>query len=86
VRVRRTPEVDALTVRLSTAAVVLVAVQIALGAANIWWRLSAWSVVPHLLVGATIWLTALTVVHLVRWHGAPVQHEQRSHVRTLVTG
>ncbi len=86
VRIRRTPDVDAAAVRLSTVAVGLVAVQIALGAANIWWRLSAWSVVPHLLVGAAIWLTTLTVVHLVRWRGAPVQVEQRSHVRTLVTG
>ena len=86
VRVRRAPEVDTLVVRLSSVAVVLVAVQIALGAANIWWRLSAWSVVPHLVVGALIWLTALWALLLLRWQGSASEVEPRSHVRTLVAG
>lgn len=40
--------------RLAGAAVVLVLVQLALGAANIWSRLSAVFVVPHLAVGAAL--------------------------------
>ncbi|HVF20672.1 MAG TPA: COX15/CtaA family protein [Mycobacteriales bacterium] len=86
VRVRRTPGVDLLVARLCSIAVVLVVVQIALGAANIWWRLSAWSVVPHLAVGALIWLTTISTLLLLRWHAAPLEAEERSHVRTLVAG
>lgn len=47
--------------RTALLAVVLVGVQIALGALNVWFRLKAWSVTPHLAVGS--WLvTALYVV------------------------
>ena len=45
--------------RLATAAGLLVLLQLALGAANIWSRLSALFVVPHLAVGAALW--AVTV-------------------------
>ena len=43
--------------RLVGLAVVLVLVQLALGAANVWSRLSALFVVPHLAVGAALWAT-----------------------------
>ena len=40
--------------RLAAAAVLLVVIQVALGAANVWSRLSALFVVPHLAVGAAL--------------------------------
>jgi heme o synthase len=43
--------------RLAAAAVALVLIQLALGAANIWSRLSALFVVPHLAVGAALFAT-----------------------------
>ena len=43
--------------RLAGLAVLLVLVQLALGAANVWSRLSALFVVPHLAVGAALWAT-----------------------------
>jgi heme A synthase len=45
---------DTATRRLAGAAVVLIIVQLALGAANVWSRLSALFVVPHLAVGAAL--------------------------------
>jgi len=49
-------ELDApLPRRLATIAVVLVVLQVALGAANVWSRLSALFVVPHLAIGAALW-------------------------------
>lgn len=58
---------EALVRRAALAAVVLTGVQITLGALNIWFKLEAWSVAPHLAVGS--WLvTALLVVALrARW-------------------
>ena len=47
--------------RLTLVAAGLVGVQIVLGALNIWYRIPAWSVVPHLVVGALIWATTLLV-------------------------
>jgi len=70
-QVRRTPGVEPLVVRLSRVAGVLVLVQVGLGAANIWWRLSAWTVVPHLVVGSWIWLVAVVITLRVRWQQAP---------------
>ena len=49
---RATP--DRLARRLAAAAAVLVVVQLLLGAANVWSRLSALFVVPHLAVGAAL--------------------------------
>jgi protoheme IX farnesyltransferase len=43
--------------RLAQIAVVLVLVQVALGVANVWSRLSALFVVPHLAIGAALWAT-----------------------------
>jgi protoheme IX farnesyltransferase len=42
---------------LAGLAVILVIVQVALGAANVWSRLSALFVVPHLAIGAALWAT-----------------------------
>ncbi|HET9878846.1 MAG TPA: heme o synthase [Candidatus Limnocylindria bacterium] len=53
-RVRRTTDLP-LPRRLATVALLLVVVQVALGAANVWSQLSAWFVVPHLAVGAGLW-------------------------------
>lgn len=67
IRARRAA-VDRVVTRLALGAVLLVAVQIGLGAANIWWRLSAWSVVPHLAVGSWIWVCVLALALRARWH------------------
>jgi cytochrome c oxidase assembly protein subunit 15 len=50
-------------VRLARAAVLLVAAQVALGAANLWTGLSAWTVTPHLAVAS--WLWAVLVLETV---------------------
>jgi len=44
-----------LTHRLAAVAALLVLIQVAIGAANVWTRLSALAVVPHLAVGAALW-------------------------------
>jgi protoheme IX farnesyltransferase len=49
--------------RLAGLAVLLVLIQVALGAANVWSRLSALFVVPHLAVGTALWAT-LVVLYL----------------------
>jgi heme A synthase len=54
------------TRRLAGLAVVLVVVQIALGAANVWSRLSALFVVPHLAVGAALWATVVLLYLALR--------------------
>lgn len=72
VQVRRRPDVDALVARLVRLGAVLVILQIGLGAANIWWRLSAWTVVPHLVVGSWIWLVSVLVVLRTRWQAGTV--------------
>ncbi len=45
--------------RLAAIGLGLVAVQVALGAGNVWSQLSAWFVVPHLAVGAALWGTSV---------------------------
>ena len=52
--------------RLASVAAVLVIVQLALGAANVWSRLSALFVVPHLAVGAALWATSVLLYLAVR--------------------
>ena len=52
--------------RLAGLAVILVGVQLALGAANVWSRLSALFVVPHLAVGAALWAIAVLLYLAVR--------------------
>ena len=54
------------TRRLATVAVGLVVVQLALGAANVWSRLSALFVVPHLAVGAALWATTVLLYFATR--------------------
>ena len=65
IRIRRTVATPR-TRRLAGLAVVLVAVQIALGAANVWSRLSALFVVPHLAVGAALWATIVLLYLALR--------------------
>jgi heme O synthase-like polyprenyltransferase len=50
---------NAVARRLALLAVLLVLVQVALGAANVWSRLSAFFVVPHLAVGAALFATCV---------------------------
>jgi protoheme IX farnesyltransferase len=52
--------------RLAGLAVLLIVVQLALGAANIWSRLSALFVVPHLAVGAALWATIVLLYLALR--------------------
>ncbi|MEP6807507.1 MAG: heme o synthase [Chloroflexota bacterium] len=52
--------------RLAGLAVVLVLVQLVLGAANVWSRLSALFVVPHLAVGAALWATIVLLYLALR--------------------
>jgi protoheme IX farnesyltransferase len=52
--------------RLAGLAVILVAAQIGLGAANVWSRLSALFVVPHLAVGAALWATTVMLYLAIR--------------------
>ena len=69
--------------RAAHVAAMLVAVQIALGAANIWSQLSGWSVVPHLVVGSGIWVCVLVVALRWRWGHAPAA--ARNMIRTVPT-
>jgi heme o synthase len=69
-RVRRSVAIPR-TRRLAGLAVVLVVVQIALGAANVWSRLSALFVVPHLAVGAALWATTVLLYLALRRSPAP---------------
>jgi heme o synthase len=64
-RVRRAP-VAPRARRLAGFAVLLVLVQVALGAANVWSRLSALFVVPHLAVGAALWATLVLLYLALR--------------------
>jgi protoheme IX farnesyltransferase len=64
-RVRRSVAIPR-TRRLAGLAVVLVVVQVALGAANVWSRLSALFVVPHLAVGAALWATIVLLYLALR--------------------
>jgi protoheme IX farnesyltransferase len=59
------------TRRLAGLAVVLVLIQVALGAANVWSRLSALFVVPHLAVGAALWATIVLLYLALRRSPAP---------------
>jgi protoheme IX farnesyltransferase len=69
-RIHRTV-VTSRTRRLASLAVVLVLVQLALGAANVWSRLSALFVVPHLAVGAALWATIMLLYLALRRSPAP---------------
>jgi protoheme IX farnesyltransferase len=52
--------------RLAWLGLALVAVQLVLGAANVWSRLSALFVVPHLAVGAALWATMVLLYLAIR--------------------
>ncbi|HUH08783.1 MAG TPA: COX15/CtaA family protein [Egibacteraceae bacterium] len=69
-------------VRLAMWAAALVAVQIGLGAANLWNDLSAVTVVPHLAIASWIW-TVLVVLTALAYRLAPAQPRQ---LRVPVTG
>jgi cytochrome c oxidase assembly protein subunit 15 len=53
--------------RLSALAAGLVVVQVVLGVLNLRWALSAWSVVPHMVVGASLWATLVALALSARW-------------------
>ncbi len=66
----RRESVNPLAHRLIGAAAGLLIVQLALGAANVWSRLSALFVVPHLAVGAALWAVAWWLILVLRRDGA----------------
>jgi protoheme IX farnesyltransferase len=71
-RARRDERRHPTVTRLAGYAGGLVLVQVALGAANVWDRLSALSVVPHLAVGSALWgVTVALVLHADRFAGTP---------------
>jgi heme A synthase len=52
--------------RLAAFGGILIIIQLALGAANVWSRLSAFFVVPHLAVGAALWGTCVLLYLAIR--------------------
>jgi protoheme IX farnesyltransferase len=69
-RARRTQWMHPTVTRLAGYASGLVVVQIALGIANVWNRLSALTVVPHLAVGSLLWgVVFLLALHASRFTG-----------------
>ncbi|HEV2890065.1 MAG TPA: COX15/CtaA family protein [Frankiaceae bacterium] len=60
----RARQSEPLVARFATVALALTAVQVTLGALNIWYRLPAWSVAPHLAVGS--WIVASLYVVVFR--------------------
>jgi protoheme IX farnesyltransferase len=67
---------DSLGRRLAYAILILTVLQLALGAANVWSRLSALFVVPHLVVGAGVWGASVWLLLTVR-RLAPVASAQQ---------
>ena len=57
-------------VRLSTAALVLFAAQVLVGAANVWTRLRPWAVVAHVALSVLIWATVVALATMARVGGA----------------
>jgi protoheme IX farnesyltransferase len=71
-RARRDERHHPTVTRLAGYASGLVLVQVALGAANVWGRLSALSVVPHLAVGSAMWgVMVALALHADRFAGTP---------------
>ena len=69
-RARRTQRMHPTVTRLAGYASGLVTVQIGLGIANVWNRLSALTVVPHLAVGSLLWgVMFMLVLHADRFTG-----------------
>jgi heme A synthase len=62
--------VDVVVRRAVQIAAGLVVVQIVLGALNVWWALRAWSVVPHMVVGASLWTALVVAAVTARWQAA----------------
>ena len=58
---------EALVRRAALLALVLTGVQVTLGALNIWFKLEAWSVAPHLAVGSWLVTALLVVAMRARW-------------------
>ena len=64
------PGVDPVVRRAVKLSAALIVVQIVLGVLNLRYALSAWTVVPHLVVGATLWTAMLVAVFCSRWQAA----------------
>ncbi|MEO6714866.1 MAG: COX15/CtaA family protein, partial [Mycobacteriales bacterium] len=62
----RRPDVATVVRRAALLALALVVVQIILGVLNLRYELSAWTVVPHLVVGASLWVTMLVAAFCSR--------------------
>jgi protoheme IX farnesyltransferase len=61
VRARNAPVRSPLRVRLSTFAAALFAVQVLIGAAQVWSGLAAWAVIVHVALSATIWASLVAL-------------------------
>jgi heme o synthase len=61
IRARAGNDRHPLLVRLSTAALALFAIQIVVGAANVWTRLRLWAVVAHVALSVLIWATVVVL-------------------------
>ncbi|MDQ1710066.1 MAG: heme o synthase [Frankiaceae bacterium] len=59
-------ELPAVVRRCAQLATLLVVGQIFLGALNVWWALRAWSVVPHMVVGASLFVTVVVAAMCTR--------------------
>ncbi len=64
IRARASAGRDPIAVRISTIALVLFAVQILVGAANVWTRLRPWAVVAHVALSVLIWTTVVALAAL----------------------
>ena len=62
-------------VRLSSTALVLFAVQILVGAANVWTRLQPWAVVAHVALSVLIWATVVALATTSRLGDASTEAE-----------
>jgi protoheme IX farnesyltransferase len=65
----------AITVRLSTVALMLFALQMVVGAANVWTRLRPWAVVAHVALSVLIWATVVALATVASRLATPKRTE-----------
>jgi protoheme IX farnesyltransferase len=81
IRARTLPRRSSDLSALSTLALALFAVQVLVGAANVWTRLRPWAVVLHVALSVLIWATLVALATLARRGAAPeVERESDTEV------
>jgi protoheme IX farnesyltransferase len=81
IRARTLPRRSSDLPALSTLALALFAVQVLVGAANVWTRLRPWAVVLHVALSVLIWATLVALATLARRGAAPeVERESDTEV------